>query len=132
MKKAILSILFYLSVLSLKAQEVHGRYEPDMDEEDLADQKRMEGFHFTNFESWAMVIGAALLIIGWVMLKQKEPTSKESGCLPQGMMILGVILISPLIIGLLGVVNKIIYFGFIIGFIIFIIWLLFTLIENNK
>lgn len=132
MKKAILSLLFYLSVLSLKAQEVRGRYEPDMDDEDLADQKRMEGFHFTNFESWAMVIGAALLIIGWVMLKQKEPTSKESGCLPQGMMILGVILISPLIIGLLGVVNKIIYFGFIIGFIIFIIWLLFTLIENNK
>jgi len=132
MKKAILSLLFYLSVLSLKAQEVRGRYEPDMDDEDLADQKRMEGFHFTNFESWAMVIGAALLIIGWVMLKQKEPTSKESGCLPQGMMILGVILISPLIIGLLGVVNKIIYFGFIIGFVIFIIWLIFTLIENNK
>lgn len=132
MKKATLSLLFYLSILRLKAQEVNGRYEPYIDDEDLADQKRMEGFHFTNFESWAMVLGAALLIIGWVMLKQKENTSTESGCTPQGMMILGIILISPLIIGLLGVVNKVIYYGFIIGFILLIIWLIFTLIENNK
>ena len=132
MKKATLSLLFYLSILRLKAQEVNGRYEPYIDDEDLADQKRMEGFHFTNFESWAMLLGAALLIIGWVMLKQKENTSTESGCIPLSMMILGIILISPLIIGLLGVVNKVIYYGFIIGFILLIIWLIFTLIENNK
>jgi hypothetical protein len=132
MKKASLSLLFYLSVLSLKAQEVHGRYEPYMDDENIADQKRMEGFHFTNFETCAMLIGAALLIIGWVMLKQKENTSKDSGCLPQGMMFLGIILISPLIIGLLGVVNKIIYYGFIIGLIAFGIWVIFTLFEKNK
>lgn len=132
MKKASLSLLFYFSVLSLKAQEVHGRYEPYMDDEDIADQKRMEGFHFTNFETWAMLIGAALLIIGWVMIKQKENSSKESGCLPQVMMILGIILISPLIIGLLGVVNKIIYYGFIIGLIAFGIWVIFTLFEKNK
>ena len=92
----------------------------------------MEGFHFTNFETWAMLIGAALLIIGWVMLKQKENTSKDSGCLPQGMMFLGIILMSPLIIGLLGVVNKIIYYGFIIGLIAFGIWVIFTLFEKNK
>lgn len=132
MKKASFSLLFYLSVLSLRAQEVHGRYEDYMDEEDIADQKRLKGFHFTNFETWAILIGAALLIIGWVMLKQKENTSKDSGCLPQGMMILGVILISPLIIGILGVVNKIIYYGFIIGFIAFGIWVISTLFEKNK
>jgi hypothetical protein len=35
MKKASLTLLFYLTVLSLKAQEVHGRYEPYMDQEDI-------------------------------------------------------------------------------------------------
>jgi hypothetical protein len=35
MKKASLSLLFYLSVLNLKAQEVRGRYEPYMDDEDI-------------------------------------------------------------------------------------------------
>jgi hypothetical protein len=132
MKKALLSLLFYLSVLSLKAQEVRGRYEPDMDEEEVADHRRMEGFHFTNFETWGMIIGAALLLIGWVMIKQKENTSKDSGCLPQGMMILGIILIFPLIIGILGVVNKIIYYGLIIASIAFGIWVIFTLFEKNK
>lgn len=66
------------------------------------------------------------------MIKQKENTSKESGCFPQGMMIVGIILISPLIIGLLGVVNNIIYYGFIIGLIAFGIWVIFTLFEKNK
>jgi hypothetical protein len=35
MKKASLSLLFYLSVLNLKEQEVRGRYEPYMDDEDI-------------------------------------------------------------------------------------------------
>jgi hypothetical protein len=132
MKKASLTLLFYLTVLSLKAQEVHGRYEPYMDDEDIADQKRMEGFHFTNFETWAMIIGAALLVVGWIIMKQHNDTKKENGCLPVGMMFLGVILISPLIIGILGVVNKIIYYGFIIALIGFGIWVISTLFKNNN
>jgi hypothetical protein len=132
MRNISLTILIFLISLSLKAQEFRGRYDYDMDEEEIADQKRMEGFHFTNFETWGMLIGAVLLVIGWTIIKQQEDKKKENGCLPIGMIILGVILIFPLITGILGVVNKIIYYGIIICLIGFGIWVISTLFKNNN
>jgi hypothetical protein len=35
MKKALLSLLFYLSVLNLKAQASRGRYKPFVDDENI-------------------------------------------------------------------------------------------------
>jgi len=130
MKKASLTLLFYLTVLSLKAQEVRGRYEPYMDDEDIADQKRREAFQFDNFEMWSMLVGAILLIIGWSLLQKNKKTKNEEGCLPIGMMILGVILIAPLIIGILGVVNKIIYYGLILAFVAFVLYVIVGIIKS--
>jgi hypothetical protein len=46
------------------------------------------------------------------------------------MMILGVILIAPLIIGILGVVNKIIYYGLILAFIAFVLYIVVGIIKS--
>jgi len=130
MKKALLTLVFYLTVVSLKAQEAHGRYEPYIDDDDIADQKRREAFQFNNYEMWTMLIGAILLIIGWSLLQKNKKTKNEEGCLPIGMMILGVILIGPLIIGILGVVNKIIYYGLILGFIAIVIYVIVGIFKS--
>ncbi len=132
MNKILLIVSTFLFTIVTRAQDFHGRYEPYMDEEDIANQIRQEKFQFTNFEYGSILVGAILLILGWSMIKRNTADKKEEGCLPIGMLLLGFVLISPLIIGLLGVVNNIIYFGIILGLIGFGCWILIQIINDLK
>lgn len=110
----------------MKAQE----YDEDFLEA-IAERTRLIQFDFTILETWAIFIGAALLTISWWMIK-REDDGKDNGCLSPLMFIVGLFLMLPLILAIIYVGMKIIYYGLIIGVIVLVIWGIFTSYGKNK
>ena len=90
------------------------------DEEREQTRSRMEGFHFTSTEIWMVIIGITLFIFGLNLYQKQRSEKQKEGSLPIVLMVLGFICVSPLLIGILGIVNNLIAI-IIIGIIIFVI-----------
>ena len=119
MKKIVfLSSLFMFKIMSFAQSNFTDDYAYDEEREQT--RSRMEGFHFTTTETWMIPIGLVLFYFGFNLYKKRQSEKQEGGLLSIVLMVLGFMCVAPLIIGILGLINKIIA-TIIIGIIIFAI-----------
>ena len=115
---AFLMSLFMFKIMSFAQSNFRDDFV--YDEEQKHDMSRMEGFHFTTTETWMIPIGLILFYFGFNLYKKRQSEKQKEGSLPIVLMVLGFICVSPLLIGILGIVNNLIAI-IIIGIIIFVI-----------
>jgi ABC-type antimicrobial peptide transport system permease subunit len=115
---AFLMSLFMFKIMSFAQSNFRDDFV--YDEEQEQDISRMEGFHFTTTETWMIPIGLVLFYFGFNLYKKRQSEKQKEGSLPIVIMVIGFICVTPLLIGILGIVNNLIAI-IIIGIIIFVI-----------
>ena len=130
MKKILFLSLTFLSILSLKCQDFHGRMDDTYDLEDIENSFKWSHFQFSGTELPMIMIGIVLIVFSALNLKKE----KSEGCLYPGLLILGVIFIWPLISGILSLIGTlvkgIIFLALIIGGIYLVINILKSLFSK--
>jgi ABC-type antimicrobial peptide transport system permease subunit len=99
------------------------------DEEQEHDMSRMEGFHFTTTETWMIPIGLVLFYFGFNLYKKRQSEKQKEGSLPIVLMVLGFICVTPLLIGILGIVNNLIALVIIIVIIAIAIKIILSMFK---
>ena len=132
MKKILFLSLTFLSILSLKCQDFHGRMDDTYDLEDIENSYKWSHFQFSGTELSMIMIGIILIVFSALNLNRKN--EKSEGCLFPGLLILGVIFIWPLISGILSLIGTlvkgIIFLALIIGGIYLVINILKSLFSK--
>jgi ABC-type antimicrobial peptide transport system permease subunit len=105
------NIAFLMSLFTFKIMSfAQSNFRDDFvyDEEQEHDMSRMEGFHFTTTETWMIPIGLVLFYFGFNLYKKRQSEKQKEGSLPIVLMVIGFLCVTPLLIGILGIVNNLI------------------------
>jgi hypothetical protein len=103
----------------------------DLDPDEIEDYKRLTQYNFNSTEEWFIVIGGLMIFLGWYLFGNNSPKRNNSGCIPGGLILLGVIFISPLISALLHTIEILISYAIQIGIIGFAVYFIFTTIFKR-
>ena len=136
MKLKIYHFFTFFLVLLFSNINVFAQYDGEYyeDEEDYIQRQQWSNFKFENFEIGMIILGIILLAISIPRLNN-ESNKENPGCAYIGMLIFGVICISPVISGVLTIVGnilgEIVKLGFYVAIIAGAIYLISSLIKRD-
>jgi hypothetical protein len=130
MKKIYSFLVFLLFSLAVFSQRI-GITDVDLDPDEIEDYKRLTQYNFNSTEEWFIVIGGLMIFLGWFLFGNNSQKRNNSGCIPGGLILLGVIFISPLISALLHTIEILISYAIQIGIIGFVVYFIFTTIFKR-
>lgn len=130
MKKIYSFLVFLLFSMTLFSQRI-GITDVDLDPDEIEDYKRLTQYNFNSTEEWFIVIGGLMIFLGWYLFGNNSQKRNNSGCIPGGLILLGVIFISPLISALLHTIEILISYAIQIGIIGFVVYFIFTTIFKR-
>ncbi len=130
MKKIWSILVFLLFRMNVFSQRI-GITDVDLDPDEIEDYKRLTQYNFNSTEEWFIVIGGLMIFCGWFLFWNKSDKKNNSGCLPGGLILLGVIFISPLISALLHTIDILLSYAIQIGIIGLFAFFIFTCIFNK-
>ena len=103
----------------------------DLDPDEIEDYKRLTQYNFNSTEEWFIVIGGLMIFLGWFLFGNNSQKRNNSGCIPGGLILFGIIFISPLISALLHTIEILISYTIQIGIIGFAVYFIFTTIFKR-
>jgi hypothetical protein len=130
MKKIYSFLVFLLFSMAVFSQRI-GITDVDLDPDEIEDYKRLTQYNFNSTEEWFIVIGGLMIFLGWFLFGNNSQKRNNSGCIPGGLILLGVIFISPLISALLHTIEILISYAIQIGIIGFVVYFIFTTIFKR-
>lgn len=136
MKLKIYHFFTFFLVLLFSTINVFAQYDGEYyeDEEDYIQRQQWSNFKFENFEIGMIILGIILLAISIPRLNN-ESNKENPGCAYIGMLIFGIICISPVISGVLTIVGnilgEIVKLGFYVAIIAGAIYLISSLIKRD-
>jgi hypothetical protein len=130
MKKIYSFLVFLLFSMAVFSQRI-GITDVDLDPDEIEDYKRLTQYNFNSTEEWFIVIGGLMIFLGWFLSGNNSQKRNNSGCIPGGLILLGVIFISPLISALLHTIEILISYAIQIGIIGFVVYFIFTTIFKR-
>ncbi len=130
MKKIYTFLVFLLFSMAVFSQRI-GITDVDLDPDEIEDYKRLTQYNFNSTEEWFIVIGGLMIFLGWFLFGNNSQKRNNSGCIPGGLILLGVIFISPLISALLHTIEILISYAIQIGIIGFVVYFIFTTIFKR-
>jgi hypothetical protein len=130
MKKIYSFLVFLLFSMAVFSQRI-GITDVDLDPDEIEDYKRLTQYNFNSTEEWFIVIGGLMIFLGWFLSGNNYQKRNNSGCIPGGLILLGVIFISPLISALLHTIEILISYAIQIGIIGFVVYFIFTTIFKR-